>query len=94
MAHKSIGAWQLKGVRVFVSPGTAFSAGEEVRKAEVTCPNGYGFLGGGFSWRDNEPNSIISATPSETYPESTWTVRGLIHSGSNVLYAWANCLDV
>jgi hypothetical protein len=94
MGLKNVGAWQLKRVRTFVSLGLTFGAGEGARQTEVTCPEGYGLLGGGFSWRDDEPNSIVYSTPSEKYPESTWTVRGLVHAGSNTLYAWANCLDV
>ncbi len=90
----TVGALELTTFKSAVSPnGTAISAGQS-GSAEVTCPGQTVLIAGGFAWADNEANSIIYSSPSEGSPSKTWVVRGFVPSGSNVLYAWASCLQV
>ena len=88
-----IGALQVKGLITATSAGTFITAGQHLN-ATVTCPDLGMVVGGGFAWQDDEPNSIIYSTPSETNPNHSWTVRGMVPTGSNTLYAWANCLSL
>jgi hypothetical protein len=91
MRVDSVGADALKPMTTAVSAtGTTISAGG-VGSAQVTCPIGQMVVGGGYAWQDDEPNSIISSAPSEI-SNRTWIVRGLVPTGSNRLFAWANCL--
>lgn len=90
----SVGAPELKAITTAVSPnGTAIGAGQS-GSAEVSCPGQTVLINGGFAWSDNEANSVVYSTPSESTPSKSWTVRGFVPSGSNVLYAWASCLAV
>ena len=70
-AADSVGCSELKGLTTAVSAGTVVSAGG-FGNAEVTCPPNKMAIGGGFSWQDDEPNSIIYSTPSESDPNQTW----------------------
>jgi hypothetical protein len=89
----TIGALQVKDLVTATSAGTVIAAGQSL-DATVTCPDLGMVVGGGFAWQDDEPNSIIYSTPSETNPNHSWTVRGMVPAGSNTLYAWANCLNL
>lgn len=90
----AVGALELGTFTKAVSPnGTAIGAGQS-GSAEVTCPGESVLIAGGFAWADNEANSVIYSAPSESAPGKSWTVRGFVPSGSNVLYAWASCLAV
>ena len=93
MGADSVGSFALKGVNAVVGAGTAISAGN-TGTASVTCPAGQMVIGGGFAWTDKEANSIIASAPSESNPNTTWVVEGLVPAGSNTLFAWANCLAV
>lgn len=93
LGRRSVGASRLKALTTAVSQGTVFTAGG-VATRSVTCPTDKRVIGGGFAWREDEPNYIISSAPSETDPNRTWVVRAKLAAGSNVLYVWANCLDV
>jgi hypothetical protein len=90
----SVGSSELKGVTTVTSPGSIPLGGLAITRS-VTCPPGQMVIGGGYAWRDDEPNEIIFSRPSETDPNQTWVVRGMeLGAGSNALYAWANCLLV
>lgn len=90
----SVGALELDTFKSAVSQnGTAIGAGQ-FGNAEVTCPGQTVLIAGGFAWADDEASSIIYSSPSEGSPSKTWLVRGFVPSGSNVLYAWATCLQV
>jgi len=92
LASGSVGALEIDTITTAVSPnGTAIGAGQS-GSAEVTCPGETKLIAGGFAWSDNEDNAMIYSAPSESVPSKTWTVRGYVPSGSNVLYAWATCL--
>lgn len=94
IATDAVGALELDVFKTAVTPvGTAIGAGQN-GSADVTCPGETVLIAGGFAWADNEANSIIYSSPSESNPEKSWTVRGFVPSGSNVLYAWATCLQV
>jgi hypothetical protein len=92
IAIRAVGGDEVKDLITATSAGTAIGAGE-AGDAQVTCPNRGMVVGGGFAWQEDEPNSIIYSTPSETDPNHTWTVRGMVPAGSNMLYAWASCLS-
>ncbi|HET6830077.1 MAG TPA: hypothetical protein VFH44_01885 [Solirubrobacterales bacterium] len=92
MRNDSVGGDALKPMTTATSAGTIISAGN-AGSAQVTCPGGRTVIGGGFAWQDDEPTTIVYSAPSETNPNTTWTVRGLVPTGSNTLYAWANCLQ-
>ncbi|HEX2280293.1 MAG TPA: hypothetical protein VHG52_00895 [Thermomicrobiales bacterium] len=87
----SVGSLALTGLRTATSSGTSLGAGQ-AGDAVVSCPPGKKVIGGGFAWRDDEASYVIASAPSEADPSGTWVVRGLVPAGSNVLYAWANCL--
>lgn len=90
----AVGALELEQVKTAVTQnGTGIGAGQS-GSAEVTCPGESMLIAGGFAWADNEANSIIYSAPSESTPSRSWVVRGFVPSGSNVLYAWATCLQV
>ena len=93
LALDSVGSFALKGQTAVVGAGVAVSAGTP-QTATVTCPAGQMAIGGGFAWTDQEANSIVASAPSETDPNQTWVVEGMVDAGSNTLYAWANCLAV
>ena len=94
IALGALGASEMDRVKTAVSPnGTAIGAGQSGSVA-VTCPGQTMLIAGGFAWRDEEANSIVHSSPSESNPEQSWVVRGFVPSGSNVLYAWATCLDI
>jgi hypothetical protein len=94
IANGSVGALELDTIKSAVTQnGTAIGAGQ-YGSAEVTCPGESVLIAGGFAWADEEPNSIIYSAPSEGSPSKTWVVRGSVPAGSNVLYAWASCLQV
>jgi hypothetical protein len=89
-----IGALQVKDLVTATSGGTYVSAGG-YGSAQVTCPDLGMVVGGGFAWQDEESNSIIYSTPSESDPNHSWTVSGMASGGSsNTLYAWASCLSL
>jgi hypothetical protein len=89
----AVGSEQVKDLITATSGGTVINAGQ-TGDAQVTCPNGGMVAGGGFAWQDDEVSSIIYSTPSESDPNHTWMVRGMVPAGSNTLYAWASCLDL
>ena len=87
----SVGGAALGNVKTVVGQGAGISAGN-TGVAKVECPAPMVLLTGGFAWQDEEQNSIIYSAPSEGDPRRVWTVKGLVPSGSNTLYAWATCL--
>lgn len=90
----AVGAMQLKNVATAVSEGTTISSSSP-GTATVSCPESRRLIAGGYAWQDEEPNSIIYSAPPEGVSAATsWMVRGMVPSGSNVLYAWATCLRV
>ena len=93
MSTDAVGSRALKGVNDVVGAGTAISAGN-TGTATVTCPAGEMVIAGGFAWNDAEANSIIASAPSESDPNQTWVVEGLVPTGSNTLYAWATCMAI
>jgi hypothetical protein len=90
IVNDAVGSVELKGMTTATSAGVTVTAGTP-QNASVTCPAGK-IVGGGYSWLDDEANSIIVNAPSETDPSHTWEVRGMVNAGSNLLFAWANCL--
>ncbi len=91
LATDSVGSAELKPLTHVVSSGATVTPGSPGYIA-VGCPAGRTIIGGGYAWQDDEPNSIITNAPNDTNPNGGWLVRGIVPSGSNVLYAWANCL--
>lgn len=90
----SVGSYALKGVNDVVGNGNTIGNGN-AGTASVTCGPGEMVIAGGFAWNDKEANSIIASAPSESDPNKTWIVEGLVSGGSsNTLYAWATCLAV
>jgi hypothetical protein len=89
----SVGASELNGLTTATSAGVSVSAGTP-QNVSVTCPGITQVIGGGYAWRDDEANSIIVNAPSDTDPNHSWDVRGMVAAGSNTLFAWANCLAV
>jgi hypothetical protein len=89
----TVGANNLKRLTTATSAGVSVSAGTP-QNVSVTCPGDRMVIGGGYAWQDNEANSIITNAPSETDPNHSWDVRGMVAAGSNTLFAWANCLAV
>lgn len=87
----SIGASELKGMTAVVGQGVTVSAGTP-KTATVKCPGAAQVIGGGYAWGDEESNSIIVNAPSEGDPNQSWQVRGMVDTGSNTLFAWANCM--
>lgn len=92
LQSKSVGGDELGAIKAVVGPGKAIGAGQ-FDTAGVSCPGGTALLNGGFAWRDDEENSIIYSAPVELAAGASWTVRGFVPSGSNVLFAWASCLQ-
>jgi hypothetical protein len=93
MSNDAVGSRALKGVNDVVGQGVAIGAGN-TGVATVTCPEGEMVIAGGFAWNDAEANSIIASAPSESDPNQTWVVEGLVPVGSNTLFAWATCMAV
>ncbi len=91
MALDSVGAYSLEGVVATVGTGATVTAGNP-NHSSVTCPLGQMLIAGGYAWSDAEANSIIASAPSETDPNRTWVVEGMVDAGSNTLYAWATCI--
>ena len=88
---QSVGSFALRNVIAVVGSGASVNAGAPAN-AEVTCPPGGQLFGGGYAWQDDEANSIITNAPSETNPNQTGIVRGMVNAGSNSLFAWATCM--
>ena len=88
----TVGAGAFKGMNTVTSQGVTVNAGTP-KSASVQCPSDRQMVGGGFSWQDDEANSIIYSAPSNTNPNRQWDVRGMVDAGSNVLFAWANCIQ-
>jgi hypothetical protein len=93
LANFSVGSSELKTMSAVVGSGVTVNAGAP-QTTQVKCPLNQLVIGGGYAWQDDEPNSIIFSAPSETDPNGTWIVRGMVDAGSNNLFAWANCLGV
>lgn len=91
MRSDSVGSDALKALSTVTSAGVTVNAGTP-QSVSVTCPAGRTVIGGGYAWQDDEPNSIIVSAPSQSQPDRTWDVRGMVNAGSNRLFAWANCL--
>ncbi|HWT90156.1 MAG TPA: hypothetical protein VN179_03480 [Solirubrobacterales bacterium] len=91
MSTESVGGRALKPVIAVIGPGVNVSAGVP-KQTHVACPDGTTLIAGGYAWTDKESNSIITNAPSNAAPNSTWFVEGMVDSGSNNLYAWANCM--
>lgn len=91
MGTESVGGRALKPVIAVIGPGVNVSAGVP-KQTHVACPAGTTLIAGGYAWTDKESNSIITNAPSNAAPNSTWFVEGMVDSGSNNLYAWANCM--
>ena len=87
----SVGGSELKGTTAVVGQGVVVGSSTP-GNATVKCPGGSQLVGGGYAWLDAESNSILVNAPSESDPNQTWTVRGLVDSGTNTLFAWANCM--
>lgn len=87
---QSVGSLALRNLIAVVGSAVTVNAGTPAN-AEVSCPGGT-LIAGGYAWQDDEANSIISSAPSETDPNGTWIVRGMVDAGSNSLFAWATCL--
>jgi len=92
LADDTVGSGAFKGMNTVTSQGVAVTAGTP-KDATVTCPGNTQIVSGGYAWQDDEGNSIIGSTPSETDPNRTWEVRGMVDSGSNTLFAWALCIQ-
>jgi hypothetical protein len=88
---ESVSSDALDGMTPVVGEGVEVTAGTP-QNAEVSCPIGQQVIGGGFGWHDDEANSVLTSAPSESAPNRTWIVRGMVAAGSNTLFAWANCL--
>ncbi len=91
MRPDSVGADALKALSTVTSAGVVVNAGSP-QSVSVTCPSGRAVIGGGYAWLEDEANSIIVNAPSDAIPGRGWDVRGMVATGSNTLYAWANCL--
>ena len=87
----SVGSAELQTVVTAIGAGKTIFAGTP-QSVSVTCPNSRTLIAGGYAWQEDEGNSIIASAPSEATPRTTWTVRGMVDSGSNNLFAWATCL--
>ncbi len=92
LANDTVGAGAFKGMNTFVSEGVTVTAGTP-KSTSVSCPTGWQIVSGGYAWLDDEANSIIGSSPSDTAPNSTWDVRGMVDAGSNRLFAWALCIQ-
>jgi hypothetical protein len=92
LAADSVGASEFKGMNTVTSAGVTVTAGTP-KSVTVQCPAGRQVVGGGYAWQEDEANSIIYSTPSESDPNRSWEVRGMVDAGSNTLFAWANCMQ-
>lgn len=86
-----VGGANLKGLFTVTTAGVPVTTASAAQQ-RAACPQGSRIVSGGFSWQENEPNSILASRPDESDPDRVWFVRGMVESGSNVLFAWANCL--
>jgi len=91
LALDSVGASALTSATAVIGEGVEVSAGAP-NFATVSCPQGQMAIGGGFAWRDQEPNSILSSAPAPIAATTTWEVEAMVPSGSNVLFPWVSCL--
>ena len=92
LANDTVGAGAFKGMNTFVSEGVDVTAGTP-KSVSVSCPATWQIVSGGYAWLQDEANSIIGSSPSDTAPNSTWDVRGMVDAGSNRLFAWALCIQ-
>jgi hypothetical protein len=90
-----VGAFELADTIAVVGTGVTVTAAGGPQNAVVICPvdTHRTILSGGYAWQDDEHNSIIASAPSENFPFNRWEVRGMVESGSNVLFPWALCLE-
>ena len=92
LGNQSVGGLALKNEVATVGAGVTITAAGGPANTSVSCPLGRVLIGGGYALTDDEANSIIASAPSEQDPSHTWVVRGLVPTGSNTLFAWANCI--
>ena len=92
LANDTVGAGAFKGMNTVTSEGVTVTAGTP-KSVSVSCPGDRQIVSGGYAWLEDEANSIIGSSPSDTSPNSTWDVRGMVDAGSNRLYAWALCIQ-
>ena len=92
LANDTVGAAAFKGMNTVVSQGVTVNAGTP-KSTSVSCPGDRQIVSGGYAWQEDEANSIIYSTPSESAPNGKWEVRGMVDAGSNTLFAWALCIQ-
>ena len=92
LANDTVGAGAFKGMNTVTSEGVTVTAGTP-KSVSVSCPGNRQIVSGGYAWLEDEANSIIGSSPSDTAPNSTWDVRGMVDAGSNRLFAWALCIQ-
>jgi hypothetical protein len=95
LAADGVGSSELKGVIARVSPAGVNSNNTFVENS-VTCAAGEMVIGGGYAWTADTAVDMVASAPDDPQtgnPNTTWVVRGR-STGSNNLFAWANCLQV
>lgn len=92
LANDTVGAGAFKGMNTVTSQGVVVTAGTP-KNVSVSCPGNQQIVSGGYAWQDDEANSIIGSSPSDSAPNSSWDVRGMVSAGSNTLFAWGLCIQ-
>jgi hypothetical protein len=95
LAQDSVGASELRGVFGVVAATGTHVQGWGQGTNTVTCPGTSMLIAGGYEWATdmNDPR-VVRSSPSETDPNKTWRVDGIVSpdTAGNTLYAWATCL--